>query len=209
MIAMTKVDLRKQLKYLYNPSAKEVSVVDVPPIHFLMVDGKGDPNTSREYAEALEALYAVPYAIKFMINGSQSGVGYAVMPLGVLWWTDDMRNFNVEDKDAWKWTAIIMQPEEYVAEELFEEAKSEVEKKKGLPAVSRMQFEPFREGTSVKIMHLGPFSEEGPTIERIHRSIEERGGNPNGKHHEIYLSDFRRTKLQRLRTIIRQPFVEG
>ena len=82
MIAVTKVDLRKQLKYLYNPSAKEVSVVDVPPIHFLMVDGKGDPNTSREYAEALEALYAVSYAIKFMIKRSQSGVGYAIMPWG-------------------------------------------------------------------------------------------------------------------------------
>jgi hypothetical protein len=96
-----------------------------------------------------------------------------------------------------------------VTEKLSGEAKIEVEKKKGLPSVSRMRFEPFREGPSVQIMHLGPFSEEGPTIERIHRSIEERGGKPNGKHHEIYLSDFRRTKPQRLRTIIRQPYVEG
>jgi hypothetical protein len=209
MVAVTKVDLKKKLKHLYNPSAKEVSVVDVPSMHFLMVDGKGDPNTSREYADALGALYAVSYAIKFMIKKMGSGVDYAVMPLEGLWWTDDMRNFSVEDKDDWRWTAMIMQPEEYVTEKLSGEAKIEVEKKKGLPSVSRMRFEPFWEGPSVQIMHLGPFSEEGPTIERIHRSIEERGGKPNGKHHEIYLSDFRRTKPQRLRTIIRQPYVEG
>jgi hypothetical protein len=130
---VTKVDFKKELKYLYNPSTKEVSVVDVPRMNFLTIGGEGNPNTSREYAEALEALYAVSYALKFKVKRKEGGVDYAVMPLEGLWWADDMRRFSVEDKDAWKWTAMIMQPEEYVTEALFEEAKSEVERKKGLP----------------------------------------------------------------------------
>ena len=128
------------------------------------------------------------------------------MPLEAMWWTDDMRNFSVEDKDAWKWTAMIMQPEEYVSQEHFASSKSEVEKKKNLSANPRMRFEAFREGLSAQIMHLGPFSEEGPALERIHRCIEERGGELRGKHHEVYLSDLRRTKPERLKTGIRQPF---
>ena len=102
---------------------------------------------------------------------------------------------------------MIMQPEEYVTEELFEELRGEVYEKKGLPAIPKMRFEAFREGLSAQIMHLGPFSEEGPTIERVYRFIEELGGEPRDKHHEIYLSDFRRTKPEKLRTVIRQPYV--
>ena len=130
---MSKVDLRKELKHLYNPSAREVSVVDVPQMYFLMIDGQGDPNTSDEYAEALEALYTVSYAIKFRVKRSERGVDYAVMPLEGLWWTDDMREFSVEDKRSWKWTAMIMQPEEYFTEGLVDEAKSEVEGKRACP----------------------------------------------------------------------------
>lgn len=202
-----KVDLKKELKHLYNPSAREVSVVDVPQMYFLMIDGQGDPNTSDEYAEALEALYTVSYAIKFRVKRSERGVDYAVMPLEGLWWIDDMTEFSVEDKRSWKWTAMIVQPEEYVTEGLVDEAKTEADKKKGLPAIPRMRFEAFGEGLSAQIMHRGPFSEEGPTIEKIHRCIQERGGEPTGKHHEIYLSDFRRTKPERLRTVIRQPYI--
>jgi hypothetical protein len=207
-MAVTKVDLKRELTHLYGPSAKEVSVVDVPHMNFLMVDGQGDPNTSPEYADAIEALYAVSYTIKFMVKRKEGSVDYAVMPLEGLWWTDDMREFSVENKDAWKRTAMIMQPEEYVTEELFEEAKTEVKMKKGLSAIPRMRFEAFREGLSAQIMHLGPFSEEGPAIKKIHSCIAERGGKPNGKHHEIYLSDLRRTKPERLKTVIRQPFRE-
>ena len=201
-----KVDLKKELKRLYGPSAKEVSVVDVPSMNFVMIDGAGDPNTSEEYADVLEALYSVSYAIKFALK-RKMGVDYGVMPLEGLWWTDDMSEFSIEDKDSWKWTAMIMQPEEYVTEELFEELGGEVYEMKGLPAIPKMRFEAFREGFSAQIMHLGAFSEEGPTIERIHRSIEELGGKPRSKHHEIYLSDFRRTKPEKLRTVIRQPYV--
>ena len=203
---MMKVDLKKELKRLYGPSAKEVSVVDVPSMNFVMIDGAGDPNTSEEYADALEALYSVSYAIKFALKRKEV-VDYGVLPLEGLWWTDDMNEFNLEEKSAWKWTAMIMQFEEYVTEELFEELRSEVYEKKALPAIPRMRFEAFWEGLSAQIMHLGPFSEEGPTIERVHGSIEALGGKPRGKHHEIYLSDFRRTKPERLRTVVRQPYV--
>jgi hypothetical protein len=205
-LAVRKVDLKKKLKHLYNPSTKEVSEVDVPSMNFLVIDGKGDPNTSQEYAETLEALYTVSYAIKFKIKRTE-GVDYTVMPLEGLWWTDEMSEFSVGDKGSWKWTAMIMQPDGYVSENLYEEAKSEVERKKRLPAAPRMRFESLHERLCAQIMHLGPFSEEGPTVERIHHFIEERGGKPNGKHHEIYLSDFRRTRPERLRTVIRQPFV--
>jgi len=205
-MVVTKVDLKKDLKHLYGPSTREVSVVDVPLMNYLMIDGEGDPNISRGYADAIEALYSVSYAIKFKIKKSEGSIDYAVMPLEGLWWTEDMRNFSVEEKDAWKWTAMIMHPEEYVPEELVAPTKNEVEKRKGLPAISRMRFDVFREGLSAQIMHFGPFSEEGPAIERIHRCIEERGGELRGKHHEIYLSDLRRTKPERLKTVIRQPF---
>jgi hypothetical protein len=172
MVVARKVDLKKELKHLYRPSAKEVSVVDVPHMIFLMIDREGDPNTSPEYAEALEALYALSYALKFKVKRAPSGVDYAVMPLEGLWWTDDMREFSVEDKNTWKWTAMIMQPEEYVSKELFEEVKIEVERKKGLSAIPRMRFESFQEGLSVQIMHHGPFfrggtnHREGPSLHR-------------------------------------------
>jgi hypothetical protein len=123
------VDLKKQLGHLYNPSTKEVSVVDVPPTNFLMIDGEGNPNTSREYRDALEALYAVSYALKFMLKKGQ-GIDYPVMALEGLWWTEDMAKFSLENKDAWKWTAMIMQPG-FITEEMVGEAKGQVEKKKG------------------------------------------------------------------------------
>jgi len=203
---MKKVDLRKELKHLYNPSAKEVTVVDVPPMNFLMADGEGNPNTSEHYRHAVEALYAVSYALKFMIKKGVDATDYAVMPLEGLWWADDMARFTVDDKDAWRWTMMIRQPE-FVTEELVQEARSQVEKKKGpLPALPKMRFESFHEGRAAQIMHHGPFSEEGPTVERLHGFIEGQGNKLSGKHHEIYLKDPRRTAPERLKTVIRQPF---
>lgn len=201
-----KVDLRKEPKHLYNPSVKEVSVVDVPEMSFLMVDGEGDPNTSERYGQAVEALYAVSYALKVMLKKGAAGVDYAVMPLEGLWWADDMSRFSPSDKDAWKWTMMIMQPE-FVTVEQFEEAKGQTEKKKGsLTALASMGFEAFREGRAAQILHVGPFADEGPNIEMIHRFIEGLGHERTGKHHEIYLSDPRRTAPERLKTVIRQPF---
>lgn len=201
---MIKIDLKKDLKHLYNPSSKEVAVVDVSEVEFLMVDGAGNPNTAQEYKDAIEALYSVSYALKFMVKKGESAIDYAVMPLEGLWWVDDMTQFSMENKDAWKWTAMIMQPE-YVTEGLVNAALRQVEKKKNPPALSKIRFESFHEGLSAQIMHIGPYSAEGPTIERLHNFIKENGYELRGKHHEIYLSDPRRSAPEKMRTVIRQP----
>ncbi len=203
---MKKVDLKKELKHLYNPSIKEVILVDVPPMNFVMIDGSGDPNKAQEYQDAIEVLYSMSYAIKFAVRKDQ-GIDYGVMPLEGLWWTDNMALFTTTNKDIWKWTAMIMQPK-YVTHALFEIALQQVEKKKSLPALSRAMFRSFDEGQSAQIMHIGPFSAEGPTIEKIHEFIKEHGYTFDGliqKHHEIYLSDFRKTASDKLKTVIRQP----
>jgi hypothetical protein len=207
MTKAMKIDLRKRLKHLYGPSKKEVVEINVPEMKFLMIGGSGDPNTSQAYQEAVEALYAVSYALKFVVKENQ-GVDYGVMPLEGLWWMDEEAgSFQAiqENKEAWKWTLMIMQPEVYVTEELVEEAEDQARTKRNLPALPRMRFETFHEGPSAQILHVGPFAEEGSTIDKIHRYIEERGHQRSGKHHEIYLSDFNRTAPERLKTVVRQP----
>lgn len=203
---MSKIDPKKELKHLYRPSAKKNVVVDVPPMNFLMVDGHGDPNTAQEYQDAVEALYAVAYALKFM-SKKEKGMDFVVPPLEGLWWVDHMEEFTTEDKSAWKWTAMIMQPES-VTPEMFEGALEQVGKKKNPPALSKIRFERFHEGLSVQIMYFGPYSEEGPTIEKMHDFIEKNGYEPRGKHHEIYLSDPRRTAPEKLKTVLRQPVAQ-
>ena len=200
---MKKIDFKKELKHLYSPSAKEAAIIEVPKMDFLMVDGQGDPNTAQEYKDAIEALYAVSYALKFMIKKG-GDVDYVVMPLEGLWWTEDMTKFTMGNKDAWKWTSMIMQPP-YVTQELVQKTLKQVEEKRNLSALSKMRFESFHEGLSAQIMHIGPYSAEGPTIERLHNFIREKGYGLRGKHHEIYLSDPRRSKPGKLKTIIRQP----
>jgi len=203
---MEKVDFKKKLEHLYNPSVKEISLVDVPKMNFVMIDGSGDPNKAQEYQEAIEVLYSISYAIKFTVKRERE-IDYGVMPLEGLWWTDNMSQFSINNKDIWKWTAMIMQPE-YVTPTLFENALRQVVKKKTLPGISKARFQSFYEGESVQIMYIGPFSDEGPTIEKIHRFAQEQGYTFDGllqKHHEIYLSDFRRTAPEKLKTIIRQP----
>jgi len=200
---MSKIDFKKVLKHLYRPSAREVSVVEVPPMNFLMIDGAGDPNVSPAYQQAVEALFSLSYALKFRVKRSK-GVDYVVMPLEGLWWTDDPAQFSMSNKAIWKWTAMIMQPE-FVTAEMVTEALDELRKKKALPALEKVRFETYREGLAVQIMHIGPYAAEEPTIARLHSFIRENGYELNGKHHEIYLSDPRRTAPEKLKTILRQP----
>jgi hypothetical protein len=203
---MPKIDFKKEMKNLYNPSAKEVSLVDVPPASFVMIDGSGDPNKAEEYQEAIQALYSISYTLKFAVK-KQLGVDYGVMPLEGLWWADNMSLFS-SNKDVWKWTAMMMQPE-YVSDTLFSAALQQVEKKKDLPALSKARLQSFHEGQSAQIMYIGSYSAEGPTIVRIHEFIKDHGYTFDGlfqKHHEIYLSDPRKTAADKLKTIIRQPF---
>ncbi len=201
---MTKIDLKKELKHLYNPSAKHVSIVDVPPMNFLMIDGQGDPNTSQAYQEAIEALFSVSYTLKFMIKKGAQAIDYGVMPLEGLWWAEEMTRFSTDDKSRWLWTALMMQPE-YVTQALVNEAVEQVTTKKGIAAAAQLRFEQFHEGRSAQILHIGTFAAEQPNIERIHAEIEAQGCHLVGKHHEIYLSDFRKTAPDKLKTIIRHP----
>lgn len=199
----TKIDLKKEYKTLYQPSKKQVEQVDVPALNYLMIDGAGDPNTSTAYREAVEALFAVSYAAKFMIKKGELAIDYAVMPLEGLWWAEDMTTFTNDHKSQWQWTMMIMQPQ-WVDRAIVDQAIAQVEKKKNLAALSKIRFECFHEGRCAQIMHIGPFSEEGPTIQRVHAFIEARTAL-SGKHHEIYLSDIRRADPSRWKTIIRQP----
>jgi hypothetical protein len=202
---MTKTDFKKELKHLYQPSAREFAVVDVPPMQFLMLDGHGDPNTAQEYQDAVEALYAVAYKLKFM-SKKELGRDYVVPPLEGLWWAEDMETFTARrDKGAWDWTMMIMQPE-WVTQEMLEEAVGEVEKKKDLPALPKVRLETYHEGPAVQIMHIGSYDDEGPTIARMHHEfMPENGYEPAGKHHEIYLSDPRKVAPEKLKTVLRQP----
>ena len=198
-----KVDLKRELKELYNPSVKEISVVDVRAMNFLLVDGEGAP-ASPQYVEAVEALFSVAYTLKFMVKKTK-GLDYGVMPLEGLWWMDDMSKFSVDRKSEWKWTAMIMQPK-YVTAEDFKVAVEQVRKKKNPPALLKVRFESFKEGTAAQIMYVGPFSDEGPTIQKIHAYIQNSRHILRGKHHEIYLNDPSKTAPEKLRTVLRQPF---
>jgi hypothetical protein len=201
---MEKIDYKKRLKHLYGPSEKEVEIVDVPPMNFLMVDGEGDPNTSKAFREAIEALYPLSYTLKFTVKKGKIGVDYGVLPLEGLWWAEDMSAFSTGNKDTWKWTLMIMQPE-FITPRMVEEATEEVRRKKKPVALPFVRFEAFKEGRAAQIMHIGPFSEEGPTIEKVHSFIENNGSRRVGKHHEIYLSDIRRVAPGKWKTIVRQP----
>ena len=200
---MERVDLKKELKHLYNPSAKEITVVDVPAMNFLMIDGQGDPNTSPDYRATFEALFSVSYTLKF-ITKKDKGIDFGVMPLEGLWWVDDMTKFSVEHKDEWKWTSMIMQPK-YISADGVKVAIDQVRKKKDLPAISKIRFECFTEGKAAQIMHIGPYSCEGPNIAKIHSFILSSGHILTGKHHEIYLNNPTKTAPEKLKTIVRQP----
>ena len=200
---MSKIDFKKELKHLYRPSTKKFVMVDVPPMNFLMIDGRGNPNTAQEYAEAIEALYAVAYKLKFMSKKALNK-DYVVPPLEGLWWAEDMSAFTVDNKDAWLWTMMIMQPE-WISTEMFQEVSRQVEKAKNPPALPKMKLETYREGLSAQIMYLGAYANEGPTIAQMHAFIAKIGYKPAGKHHEIYLSDPRKVAPEKLKTIIRQP----
>lgn len=163
---MEKIDFKKEFKHLYSPSAKKVEIVEVPQMDYLMLDGEGDPNTSKSFSDAIEALYPVSYTLKFMVKKGKMGVDYGVLPLEALWWSDDMSAFSTGNKDAWKWTLMIMQPE-FITQNMIEEAVEDVKRKKDPASLPLVWFEVFREGKAAQIMHIGPFSEEGPTIEKV------------------------------------------
>lgn len=199
-----KIDLKKEMKDLYRASAKTVAVVGVPTLSYLMVDGEGDPNTSPSYAEAVEALFPVAYAVKFMVKKGPQALDYGVMPLEGLWWADDPADFTARRKDNWRWTMMIMAPD-VLTQAMFAEAVAKAGAKLG-NRPDTLRLERYAEGRSLQVLHVGSYDDEGPILAQLHDvEMPARGVTFNGHHHEIYLGDARRTAPDKLRTILRQP----
>jgi hypothetical protein len=201
---MTKIDFKKTLKHLYAPGKKDFELVEVPAMQFLMVDGHGDPNTAKSYQEAVEALYAVAYKIKF-ISKKELEKDYTVPPLEGLWWADDMTTFVSRAKSEWDWTMMIMTPD-WISRDIFQQGMDGARESKDPAALDLVRLEEYDEGLSVQIMHLGSYDDEGPIIARLHNQyLPDNQLVENGKHHEIYLGDPRRTAPEKLKTVLRQP----
>ncbi len=199
---MDKVDFKKTLKPLYRPPAKEFVVVEVPEMQFLMIDGVGAPG-GPVYGAAVQALYSVSYPVKFL-SKFELERDYVVPPLEGLWWAENMSAFVTNDRDSWAWTMMIMQPD-WVTRDMVRRAKDKAAEKTGAVPDS-LRFGAFAEGLSAQIMHVGPYSEEGPTIARLHdKFLPDNELVENGHHHEIYLGDPRRTAPEKLKTVLRQP----
>ena len=200
---MDKIDFRKERPDLYAPSAKDFSVVEVPPYRFLIVDGRGNPNTSEAYAQAVESLYALSYSLKFA-SKKQLQRAYVVAPLEGLWHSEHRDAFPNRQKDLWSWTMMIRQPD-WITDGMVDDAREATAKKK-LAALDLVRSELFEEGKSVQILHVGSYDDEAPTIARLHAEFMPANGLvENGLHHEIYLSDPRRVEPAKLRTVLRQP----
>ena len=198
-----KIDFKKTIA-AYKAKREHFSIIDVPAMQYLMIDGHEGP-ASPEFAAAIEALYPVAYKLKFM---SKQGLGkdYVVPPLEALWWAEDMEVFTTKfDKSQWQWTAMIMTPD-WIDDAMFEAAVDEVTAKKGLESLSQLRLAELAEGVCVQTLHIGSYADEGPVLQAMHHQfIPENGLQMTGKHHEIYFSDFRKVAPEKLRTILRQP----
>lgn len=199
-----KIDFKKTIDS-YRASRGVFRLLEVPPLQYLMIDGSGDPNTVPEYAEAVQALYPLAYALKFL-SKRQLGQDYAVMPLEGLWWADDMESFtSARDKSCWNWTMMIMVPD-WISQDIFAEVLKSVTTKNPAASFAKVRLETLAEGNVVQTLHIGPYDDEGPVLAKMHQEfIPEQGLSLTGKHHEIYLSDPRRAAPEKLRTLLRQP----
>lgn len=199
-----KIDFKKEIDTYTAPRGR-FAIVTVPAMQFIMIDGHGDPNTSQAYANALATLYPVAYKLKFL-SKNELGRDYSVMPLEGLWWSDDMDAFtSARDKSRWDWTLMIMVPD-WITQEHFEAAREAVARKGGAPVLDAVRLERFDEGLSVQTLHIGSYDDEAPVLAKMHHEfIPAESLRMTGKHHEIYLSDARRTPADKLKTILRQP----
>jgi hypothetical protein len=195
-----KTDLKKEIA-AYGARHGDFQIIEVPPMQYLMIDGHGDPNGA-EYADAISSIFPVAYKLKFL-SKRELDRDYVVMPLEALWWADDMASFTSDrDKSRWDWTTLNLVPT-WITDEHVERARDAAA---GAPALDRIRLATLVEGMCVQTLHLGPFDDEGPVLDRMHQEfIPTHGLRMTGKHHEIYLSDIRRTDPAKLRTILRQP----
>lgn len=201
-----KIDFKKALDSFQAPRGR-FRVLDVPDMQYLMIDGHGDPNSSPAYTEALSALYPVAYKLKF-ISKREFERDYVVPPLEGLWWAEDMDVFTVSrDKSQWDWTMMLMVPD-WIGHSSFLAAVEQAGVKNRPTGIDDVRLETLSEGRCVQTLHLGSFDDEGPVLERMHHEfIPENGLRANGKHHEIYFSDFRKVAPEKLRTVLRQPVI--
>jgi hypothetical protein len=210
---MKTLDLKKELKAFYQPSAKKPEIVTVPRFQFAMIDGaieKGsEPGKSPSFAEATQALYGISYTLKFMLKKRKvDAVDYPVMALEGLWWVVDGK-FDITVKDNWHYTLMILQPD-VITPALFAEGLAEVKRKRGdSPYLSKLRLDHFQEGLSVQMMHIGPYATEPATLKTMLDFAAEQGYRdgvgPTGKHHEIYLGDPRKADPSKLKTVLRHP----
>ena len=205
---METLDLRTQYKHLYNPSAKKVVLVDVPPLQFAMIDGfipaEQGVGESPDFEEALGALYGISYTLKFMFKKrGENPIDYPVMALEALWQTES-GIFNPDVRENWQYTAMIMQPD-IITLEVFEEGRAQLLKKHPGPGPQRLRLETFHEGRAIQVMHLGPYATEPVTIARMDEFAQANGLTLHGRHHEIYLGDPRRAAPEKMKTVLRHP----
>jgi len=197
------VDLRKQIG-AYSARRGRFELIEVPPLNYLMIDGQGDPNTARRYQEAIATLYPVAYRLKFF-SKREFGCDHEIMPLEALWWADDLAAFtHRRNKSQWRWTVMIMLPD-WILPAHVDAARTALAGK--APLSDAVRVERLDERLAIQTLHVGPYDDEGPVLERMHRDIGEQGLRMTGRHHEVYLNDARRTAPERLRTILRQPVV--
>lgn len=213
---METLDLRKEMKAFYAPSARQPEIIDVPEFQFAVIDGRiepgSEPGLSPAFAQALEALYGISYTLKFNskqgVGGAMAAIDYPVMPLEALWWIED-GEFSLERKDNWIWSAMIMQPAPITAE-MFAQGVAQLRKKRGdSPALGLLRLERFHEGLAVQMMHIGPYSQEPATVAKMDALIAAKGYVKHGKHHEIYLGDPRRADPEKLKTVLRHSIMKG
>lgn len=204
---MSKVDHKKSLNS-YKAKHNQFQIIEVPKMQYLMIDGHGDPNTSQEFKDAITALYPVAYKLKFA-SKQQLDKDYTVMPLEGLWWAKNMSTFTTaRDKSQWDFTLMIMQPD-WITQEMFEAAVQKVAQKTPPANLTNVRFETLEEGLCVQTLHIGSFDDESAVLEKLHKEfIPKNNLTMTKKHHEIYLSDFRKTAPEKLRTILRQPVME-
>ena len=201
---MTKTDLKRDIAS-YSVKHGRFDIVTVPPLQYLAIDGADDPNTSDAYREALEALYPLAYATKFL-SKRELDRDYVVMPLEAQWWADDMDSFTSQrDKSQWSWTLLNLLPD-WITPEHLATARSTVESKGAPSALSSVRLLTLDEGLCAQTLHIGSYDDEAPVLAELHDDfIPGHGMRMSGLHHEIYLSDPRRVAPEKLRTILRQP----
>ncbi|MEW5938758.1 MAG: GyrI-like domain-containing protein [Chloroflexota bacterium] len=210
---MKTLDLKKELKAFYQPSAKKPEIVKVPRFQFAMIDGAiekgGEPGTSPLFRENMMALYGISYTLKFTAKlRKKNPITYPIMALEGLWWVED-GTFDITVKDNWFYTVMMLQPD-FITQEMFEEGIAQIRKKRGdSPALSKLRLDHFEEGLAVQMMHIGPYAAEPATLKTMLDFAAEQGYHDRvglgGKHHEIYMGDPRKADPSKLKTVLRHP----